>query len=304
MLKNDRRALWFGLAAVLLWSTVATAFKLALAELSILQLLSVAICTSTLALLLSLAWQRRLAELAVAIRATPLRLLLMGSLNPLLYYSILLAAYDALPAQQAQTINYTWAIVLALLSVPLLGHRLRSFDWFAVLLGYLGVVVIATEGSPLSLNFTNPTGVALALGSTLLWAVFWLLSARDKTDPLIALCGYFVFAAPLSVLLCLRWGGGLPPPGPALLSAVYVGFFEMGFTWLLWSTALRLATNASRVGNLIFLSPLLSLMFISGILGETIHPATLLGMALIVPGILLQQRGARAAEASSVVTAD
>jgi Na+-translocating ferredoxin:NAD+ oxidoreductase RnfE subunit len=49
-LDNNRRALLLGLAAVLLWSTAATAFKLALAELSVLQLLAVAVSTSALAL--------------------------------------------------------------------------------------------------------------------------------------------------------------------------------------------------------------------------------------------------------------
>ncbi|MFK8041947.1 DMT family transporter [Congregibacter sp.] len=294
-MKNDQRALLLGLCAVLLWSTAATAFKLALRELSVLQLLSVAIWISMLALLITLAWQGRLELLWRQLRATPLRFLGMACLNPLLYYCILLAAYDRLPAQQAQTINYTWAIMLALLSIPVLGQRLGSRDWLAVILGYLGVVVIATEGNPFSLQFTSAVGVALALSSTVIWAVFWLLSARSKGDPTISLAAYFVCAAPLSLALCLVWGGGLPELGTGLLSAVYVGLFEMGFTWLLWSTALQTASNVSRVGNLIFLSPMLSLVFIALILGEAIHPATLIGLALIVPGIILQQRSSSAA---------
>jgi drug/metabolite transporter (DMT)-like permease len=66
----------------------------------------------------------------------------------------------------------------------------------------------------------------------------------------------------------------------------------MGFTWLLWSAALRAADNVSRVGNLIFLSPMLSLGLIAAVLDEAIHPATLVGFALILPGLVLQQRGA------------
>lgn len=291
-MKDDRRALLLGLLAVLLWSTAATAFKLALLELTVLQLLCVAIWVSAFALLGTLAWQNRLSSLWAALRDAPWVFVGMACLNPLLYYCILLAAYDRLPAQQAQTINYTWAIMLALLSIPVLGQRLAPSDWLAVALGYLGVVIIATQGDPLSMQFTSGTGVALALASTVVWAVFWLLSARSDRDPLISLAAYFLCAAPLSLLLCLLLGGGLPPLGTGLLSAVYVGLFEMGFTWLLWSTALRAASNVSRVGNLIFLSPLLSLVFIGLILGEVIHPATLVGLALIVPGIILQQRSA------------
>ena len=287
---NDRRALLLGLSAVILWSTAATAFKLALAGLSVLQLLAVAVTTSTLALLSVLLFQGRGVVLWAALKATPVRFIAMGALNPLLYYCVLLAAYDRLPAQQAQTINYTWAIMLALLSIPLLGHRLAAKDWAAVILGYLGVVIIATEGSPLALQFTSVAGVLLALASTLIWALFWLMSTRDRTDPDLALTAYFLCATPGAVALCLVWGGGLPTLGGPLVAAVYVGFFEMGFTFLLWAGALRAASTVSRVGNLIFLSPLLSLVFIATILDEVIHPATLLGLALIIPGIILQQR--------------
>lgn len=53
---------------------------------------------------------------------------------------------------------------------------------------------------------------------------------------------------------------------------------------------LHLSSGVSRIGNLIFLSPLASLVCIATILGEPIHPATLPGLALIIPDALLHQR--------------
>lgn len=291
-MENNRHALLLGLAAVLFWSTAATAFKLALVDLSVLQLLAVAITTSAFALAVAAAVQQRLGEVLGLLRREPLYFSALAGLNPLLYYCILLAAYDRLPAQQAQTINYTWAVTLAVLSIPALGHRLAARDWFAVLLGYFGVVIIATEGAPLSLEFTSPAGVALALASTVVWAVFWLASTRSRHDPVVALTAGFLCATPPAILLALGLGGGVPAVGTGLVSAIYVGLFEMGFTWLLWSAALRSADNVSRVGNLIFLSPLLSLGLIAVVLDEAIHPATLIGFALILPGLVWQQRGA------------
>ena len=288
---NDRKALLMGLSAVLLWSTAATAFKLALAGLTVLQLVFVAVLTSALALLVALGVQGKLGQLRAGFARQPLHYLTMGLLNPLAYYCILLAAYDRLPAQQAQVINYTWAITLALLCIPILGQRLGRRDWLAVAMGYLGVLVIATEGAPWSLQFTDGPGVALALASTLLWAVFWLLSARAKGDATLNLTGYFLCAVPPALILCLWQGGGMPALDRSFLAAVYVGLFEMGVTWMLWATALRCASNVTRVGNLIFLAPLLSLVLISQVLGEAIHPATLFGLAMILPGIVLQQRG-------------
>lgn len=294
---DDRRSLLYGLLAVLLWSTVATAFKLALRELDVFQLLAWSVLLSTLALGLILWRQGRLHLPGEYLRQAPVYFLLMGLLNPVLYYLLLLRAYELLPAQQAQAINYTWAICLALLAVPLLGHRLSGRDLLAVAMGYAGVLVIATQGRLLALEFSSLQGVACALSSTLVWALYWLLSTRNQRDPVASLCLSFALAVPVVLVLCAFCSSLALPGWRALMGAGYVGLFEMGVTFALWSTALRLSSGVSRIGNLIFLSPLISLVFIATILGETIHPATLLGLALIIPGVLLQQmqspRGSR-----------
>jgi drug/metabolite transporter (DMT)-like permease len=221
----------------------------------------------------------------------------MGLVNPVAYYLVLLRAYELLPAQQAQAINYTWAITLAVLGIPLLGHRLTLRDGVAVLMGYGGVLVIATRGRVLELEFTSGEGVTYALLSTLLWALYWIASTRNRRDPVTCLCLNFLLATPVALLACALFSSLSLPGWRGAAGAIYVGLFEMGVTFALWSTALRLASGVSRVGNLIFLSPLISLVFIASILGEPIHPATLAGLALILPGLLLQQGRRQAAPA-------
>lgn len=288
--KKDRQALLYGLAAVLAWSTVATAFKLALRELDVLQLLAYSVCFSAVALLSIVVWQGKLPLLREYAGQSPGYFLLMGLVNPVAYYLVLLHAYDLLPAQQAQAINYTWAISLAVLAVPLLGHKLNRRDLIALVLGYGGVLIIATRGQVLALEFDSVEGVGLALLSTLIWAAYWLVSTRNQRDPIACLCLNFAVAAPAALALCATFSSLVIPGWRGLAGAAYVGLFEMGVTFALWSTALRLSSGVSRVGNLIFLSPLVSLVFIATILGEAIHPATLVGLALIIPGVLLQQR--------------
>jgi drug/metabolite transporter (DMT)-like permease len=68
-----------------------------------------------------------------------------------------------------------------------------------------------------------------------------------------------------------------------------VGVFEMGLVFALWLSALRLTSSASRIGNLVFLSPFLSLFFIRAFVGETILPSTWIGLGLIVTGLAVQQ---------------
>ena len=72
------------------------------------------------------------------------------------------------------------------------------------------------------------------------------------------------------------------------LGGAYVGALEMGFTFVLWLSAMKLTTSTARIANLIFLAPFLSLVFIHFVLGEHVVGATVIGLALIVGGLLLQ----------------
>ncbi|PXX89717.1 EamA family transporter [Marinobacter vulgaris] len=290
---NQKQAMLYGLGTVLLWSTVATAFKLSLRELAPIQMLVIACSASVLVMALVLLVQRRWHLVFQLSGRQYLQSIGMGLINPCLYYFLLFGAFDRLPAQEAQPLNYTWALVLAYLSVPFLGQRLKRADIIAGLVCYSGVVVIATRGDVLSLTFSDPLGVAYAIGSTLVWASYWIIATRDTRDPVVGLFLNFLFGLPVIVVICAMTSGFDVSPGTGLTAAIYVGVFEMGVAFVLWSYAMKKAENTSRVSNLIFISPFLSLVFIYFILGETILPSTYIGLVLIVAGLWIQQRKAR-----------
>ncbi len=289
---NQRKAYLYALTTVLLWSTVATAFKLALAHLSPVELLFWAALVSTFVLGFILTVQGRFGQVFVCTRQQYLRSLILGALNPFLYYLVLFEAYDRLPAQEAQPLNYTWAITLAILSVPLLKQKIARSDFLAAFICYAGVVIISTHGDPLSMNFSDTLGVFLALFSTIIWALYWIYNTKETRDPVVALFLNFLFSLPLIAVWC-AYTGSFTLTLPGLLGAAYIGLFEMGITFVTWIMALKLSENTAKVGNLIFLSPFLSLVFIHFLLGEQILPSTYLGLVLIVTGLLVQARGRR-----------
>lgn len=288
-MKPQTRAYIFAGIAVLLWSTVASAFKLSLRHLDPLQLLLYANIASLLVLFTVLAGQRRLHLLRGIGRRDLARLALLGALNPFLYYIVLFQAYDLLPAQQAQPLNFTWAITLALLSVPLLGQRIGMKSFIALIVSYAGIVVIATEGRVLALEFTSLPGVALALCSTVIWALYWIYNTRDRGDPVVALFVGFCFSLPLIALTTAIFSTPFVDTWHGLAGAAYVGAFEMGIAFVCWLQALRHSETTAKVGNLIFLAPFLSLVFIHFLVGEEIVGATYAGLVLIVAGNVLQQ---------------
>jgi drug/metabolite transporter (DMT)-like permease len=293
---NQKQAMLYGLATVLLWSTVATAFKLALRGLAPVQMLLIACASSVIVMGVILTLQGRFRMVFELSGRQYAQSFGMGLINPCLYYFVLFGAFDRLPAQEAQPLNYTWALVLAYLSVPFLGQRLRKLDIIAGLVCYAGVVVIATRGAVTSLSFSDPLGVTLAIASTLIWASYWIIATRDTRDPVVGLFLNFLSGLPVIALICGITEGYDFVPDSSLAAAMYVGVFEMGIAFVLWSYAMKKAENTSRVSNLIFISPFLSLVFIHFILGEQILSSTYIGLVLIVSGLWLQQKKVRERE--------
>lgn len=292
-MEQQSKAYLYAAATVLCWSTVASAFKLSLQVQTVGELLLYASLSSLLFLLALLSRSGRLLELVRWRRRDYLRSALLGLLNPFLYYLLLFEAYERLPAQEAQPLNFVWPIVLVLLSIVILGQRIRAFNLIAMAISFGGVVVISTRGDVLGLQLTDGTGVALALASTVIWALYWLYGIKDTRDPVARLCLNFVFGCGYILIHQLLFADWRLPSLPGLAGAVYVGLFEMGLAFVLWLQALRLSRTTAQVGNLIYLTPFGSLLVIHLVVGEPIYPSTVVGLVLIISGIVFQQYGER-----------
>lgn len=294
---SQKHATIYALATILCWSTVATAFKLTLAYLNPMQLILLSSLASCLLLLAIVSWQGRFKELFKQTPSAYRWSVVFGLMNPCLYYLLLFTAYDLLPAQEAQAINYSWAIVMSLLAVPLLSQKLHRFDILAAVFCYAGVLIIATRGNVFSLDFANVKGVMFAVASTLVWSLYWIFNKKDPREPVLGLCLNFSVAVPVLLLVGFSTGDLselMSKPWPAFAGGVYIGVFEMGLAFVLWLKAMKLAENTARIANLIFISPFLSLFFISVFLGEAILSSTLFGLVMIIIGLALQQRFSKA----------
>jgi len=284
------RAYLYASAVIVAWATIASAFKLTLRHVGPLQMLCGASGVSALFLLAYLIFTGRLGVLATYSRRQIAYSVALGLLNPVLYYAVLFEAYDVLPAQEALTLNYTWPIMLVALSVPLLGQHIGSRSFIAMAVSFTGVIIVATRGDVYALDFARPVGSALALGSALIWGVFWIGNVRDERDEVPKLFLNFCAGFPVTLVLMLIFSG-VPHAGLAgWTGVVYVGLFEMGLTFVFWLKALSCAENTAMVSNLVYLTPFLSLVFIWIAVGESIRPSTLTGLALIVGGIVLQHQ--------------
>jgi len=272
-----------------MWSTVATAFKLTLSLISPLQMLWIAVATTFVILSAATIAQKKLALARQYLKESPGYFLMLALLNPTLYYLILFAAYDMLPAQQAQALNYTWAVVLSILAVPFLGQKFTLKNIISILLAYGGVLVIATQGNLLALDFKNPLGVMLGLGSSVFFAGYWIFNTRKPRDAVVSLLLCFGLSLPILSVLMLVQGEMSAMPWQAVAGGIYIGTFEMGFAFLLWMQAMRMTDNTAQLSNLVYLSPPLSLILLATIADEPVMVSTIVGLVLIIGGVLFQQ---------------
>lgn len=287
--KDQKKAYLFALLAVLFWSTMSSAFNITLRYITFDQLLLWTSLTGFITLfIINQSGKQKLKFSEIKPRHL-YNSALMGLLNPFLYYLILFKAYELLEAQIAGTLNYIWPIVLVLLSIFILGQKIRWLSILAIFISFFGLVIISTKGDLITFKLADPIGVSLAVGSALFWALYWILNMKDDREETGKIFMNLVFGF-LYIFIYLLFTHGIKLPAPeAVLGSVYIGMFEMSITFVIWLKALQYSSNTAKVSNLIYLSPFIALFFIRITVGEEIYLATIIGLVFIVSGIILQQ---------------
>ncbi len=287
----DSRAKILALGAVFCWSTVATAFNLGLEGLTPVVFLFYVITSSLLFFCLYLTltkqWHgfKTIPFTGFSVAA------FSGLLNPFAYYLILFEAYDRLPAQVAQSLNYTWPIVLVIMSAFIYGRKIEKNVMWGLLLGFIGVLFVASRGHMFVLSFDG-LGVFLAVFSSIVWATYWIISKASNLHPV----RFLFINQSVGLLATLAWIFLFEhkltfPDSKSIMAALYSGWFEMGITFILWISALRLATKPEKISHFIFFAPFLSLFFIRFLLNEPIFFSTFVGLVLIISGVLIVEYG-------------
>lgn len=288
-MKDQPKAYLFAGIAIFFWSTVASAFKIGLQHINFVQFLFFATWTSFLILLIINLFRGNLARFWSVTGKDLTFSALMGGLSPFAYYLVLFKAYEILPAQVAQPLNMVWPIVLVFLSVILLKEKVSYKSFIALFISFIGVYFISSQGRPADFVVKEPLGVFLAVGSSLLWSLYFIYNVKRGMEERLQLLLNFFFAALYISLLILLLGDFHELDLTGISLAVYAGIFEMGITYLLWIRAMKLSSGNEKISNLVYIAPFLSLVFIHYSVGETIYGTSIIGLTFIVTGILIEK---------------
>ena len=183
-------------------------------------------------------------------------------------------AIGHLPLSQAISLSYSTPLFVTIAAVIWLGEHVRGRRWAAVIVGFIGVLVIVRPGSD---AFTAGSLIAVlaALLSSVVAIQIKQLSQIDSADTIVFYT--YVFWVPLSLLPALfvwQW-----PQGIIWLWLVCIGIFGTGGQ-LLWTRALRLG-DVSALTPISFMQ--LPVVAVAGyfLFDEKISRWTVLGAAII-----------------------
>ena len=288
-LSNQNKAYLFAGIVIFFWSTVATAFKLALDHLEPIQLVFYSTLFSVIVLFFIALIQGKIGLIRSFSKRALMQCAFLGLLNPCLYYIILFKGYDILPAQEAMVINFSWPIMIVILSIPILKQKIDIKSFLSIIVCYVGVVVIATKGDAFSMQFENSLGVVFILITTVIWSLFWLFNTKNSNDSVVSLFLIFLFSLPYILIITYFSDSFVIPSLKGVIGSAYIGLFEMGISVVLWQSALKISTTVSRVASLVFITPFLSLLILHFVLKEDILVSTIFGVIIICLGLILQK---------------
>jgi drug/metabolite transporter (DMT)-like permease len=257
------------LAAIALWGTLA-ALALKLAAVPPFLLTGIALVIGSL-----------VGGRALFARPPPLAAIALGVYGLFGFHFFLFLALRTAPPVQANLVNYLWPlliVVMAPLIVP--GIRPSARHAFAAILGFAGAGLLIAGGAE-STGRYDYVGYLFALVSAFIWATYSLFTRRFAHFP-TSYVSWFCLASGAAALAChfalepRYWPSGTEWP-----YLVMLGLGPMGAAFFLWDRALKRG-DPRVIGNLAYLTPLLSTLLLLALGAGEVTAFTVAGMALVL----------------------
>lgn len=220
----------------------------------------------------------------------------LGLINFSVFFVLVYVAAQLLPSSVAASIMAASPLVLGLLGWAMLGKRLSFPTLIGAVCGIVGVILIVG----LSTARIDGWGVAASVAALLVFSIGSILTQRWRDDtPILALTAWqllFGGAALTAVALCVE---GAPPqlPPSGIAAILFVSLVATALAYLCWFTGLA-HLPPGTVGLVGLLNPVTGVLIGTVVAGESLAPAQMLGIALVLAGIVAGQRTPRRARSA------
>jgi drug/metabolite transporter (DMT)-like permease len=220
---------------------------------------------------------------ALAHRPPPPAALALGVYGLFGFHFFLFLALRRAPPVEANLVNYLWPLLIVLLAPAIVPEvRFSARHATAALLGFAGAALLVTAGSA-TLGAGQALGYAFAAASALIWSTYSLMTRRLRHFP-TAYVSWFCLVSGLASLAChFAFERHYWPRESEWLYLIALGLGPMGAAFFLWDRAMKHG-DPRAIGNLAYLTPLLSTLALVAFAGATLTPIAFAAMGLILAG--------------------
>lgn len=281
-----KKSYLFAGISILIWSTLATVSKLMLNTLNSYQVLMFSAFFASIALLVITIINGKIKALRCYRIKDYLITLLIGLPGTFLYYVFMYAGTAKMAASQAYIINYLWPVMSVVFACIILKEALTVRKCIAFVLSFLGVLT-AAGGDIFAFQSETLIGVGLCILAAVSYGAFTALNRKWNYDDQITIMISFFVTFVLSAIVNILMGEKLDIVLGQWLGFAWNGIFVMAIATVTWALSLKHGDTA-KISNLAYVTPFLSLVWTFFILHEPIKPLSIIGLAMIVLGILIQ----------------
>lgn len=232
-------------------------------------------------------------------RPPPLAALALGVYGLFGFHFFLFLALRRAPPVEANLVNYLWPLLIVVLAPVIVpGIAWSTRHAIAAVVGFSGAALLIGSTAE-RLGAGSATGYLFALASAFIWSTYSLATRRFAHFP-TAYVAWFCLVSGAAALAChFAFEPAYRPGAAEWPYIVALGVGPMGAAFFLWDRALKRG-DPRVLGNLAYLTPLLSTTLLVAFGGGEMSAPVALAMALILGGAAL---GARAGRPGNVTTA-
>lgn len=204
------------------------------------------------------------------------------------YFFLKYTAYSTSPVPEANVLQSTYMVFIALFAIPILGQSVGFSKLLGIMMGFSGAALIISGGTFIRFAPAYIIGYVCALGAGASFGLFCVFSekaAYDRVTSLFYFHGYS--AAALLLILSVRGELFIPAGTVEIGGILYNGIATNVLGIFLWLTAQSSTDDLSLLTGVLYLAPFISLICFHLFLGMPIPLHAFQGLLLIVGGMAI-----------------
>ena len=279
------------LICIALWAMIPPAAKFAQSELDNHQFLFWSSLISFLCLFSTTLFYKKISHIKSYTKNDWASVIVLGLLGTYIYYLFLYLGYKEAKGLEVLVVQYTWPILIVIFSLFFLKEKLTIQKSIAIVLGFFGVLIVLTKGDFSNIHIDNFAVIILVFLGASSFALFSVLSKKVHLEPIGVTSIYFLSATVASFASMMYFSDFAVPTVNEWFPVILNGMFLNGFSYLLWLNALK-ATEASYLAPLVFITPILSAIYLIILFDEPLQVVYLVGLICVVlAGIINSLKG-------------